>query len=367
MEKIKTKNSGFTLLEILITLAISGLVVTAALQVFQNSNESYIVQEDVAQMQQNVRMAKYYIERDLRMAGYGLGTIGVGGLRVLPFEFENNKNATDFLPNGDVLTIRYITEDDSACGATPPVAAGVAGSCSALPQLNLKGGMPESSSEATIVQDFSVAPFSLWDQDCWCGNTVYTQPTPGYAALITSPDGSKSDIVFITQVQNTGGDDKLQNRPYLTYDNKVINSYPDGSTIKFFNMDSFTTLKYYVDSNYKFIQEKNGNKVTIAENIEDFQVSFFGDFNDDKTLNLETVEANKGKDWLQDNSAVSIANIDKIRFVKTSLLARTSREHKKSGIQTTRPALENNPAATTSDYYKRRDISVTVRIRNLGI
>ncbi|MBF0574317.1 MAG: prepilin-type N-terminal cleavage/methylation domain-containing protein, partial [Desulfamplus sp.] len=48
---MKTKEistSGFTLLEILIALAISGLIIAASLKVFDYSNKSYVVQEDVA-------------------------------------------------------------------------------------------------------------------------------------------------------------------------------------------------------------------------------------------------------------------------------------------------------------------------------
>lgn len=374
MVKIKKTDSGFTLLEILITLAISGFVIAAALKTFDYSNKSYIEQEDIAQMQQNARMAKYYIEQDLRITGYGITNLGIAGVRVFPFDFENNKSATGFLPQGDILTVRYIDDEAGSCGAAPPADAEAdEGACNTLPQLNLVNAMPVKSSEAIVMQSLTTSPFASWDIGCWCGSNAYHDTgtdSYGFQAIITSPDGLMSDIVFITQVQPNS--DKLQNAPFLGSTNKTINSYPSGSTINFFNPDSFTTLRYYVDSNYNFIQEKNGTKVTIAENIEDFQVSFCGDFNNDGVLN----QADSG-DWKNDATAVigptdpddvTTPNIvDKIRFVKISILARTSRELISSGQQSTRPALEDHAAATTSDYYKRRPISVTVRVRNVGL
>lgn len=60
--------SGFTLIEILITMAIFGIIVTAMYGVFDNSNRNYAVQNEVVDAQNNLRAAVGLLTRELRMA-----------------------------------------------------------------------------------------------------------------------------------------------------------------------------------------------------------------------------------------------------------------------------------------------------------
>jgi len=62
--------SGFTLLEVLITLAISGILMTSVYAAFQAQQDSYLAQEQVAEMQQNIRVAVRMLTKDIRMAGF---------------------------------------------------------------------------------------------------------------------------------------------------------------------------------------------------------------------------------------------------------------------------------------------------------
>ncbi|UCG13135.1 MAG: PilW family protein [Deltaproteobacteria bacterium] len=60
---------GFTLVEILVTLAIAALVTAAIYNLFIKQNRTYIVQDEVAEMQQNLRAAIDIMVNELRMAG----------------------------------------------------------------------------------------------------------------------------------------------------------------------------------------------------------------------------------------------------------------------------------------------------------
>lgn len=72
-------NKGFTLVEILVGLAVSALVLTAIYQIYLAQQKSYIVQEEVAKMQQNLRAALLMMVSDLRMAGFDpTGNTGAG-------------------------------------------------------------------------------------------------------------------------------------------------------------------------------------------------------------------------------------------------------------------------------------------------
>ncbi|MBF0101936.1 MAG: hypothetical protein HQK77_13610 [Desulfobacterales bacterium] len=66
---------GFTLLEILISLAISGFLLIGVFASFDSQNQSYIDQQQVAAMQQNSRAALYHLTQDIHRAGYHLPLI----------------------------------------------------------------------------------------------------------------------------------------------------------------------------------------------------------------------------------------------------------------------------------------------------
>jgi prepilin-type N-terminal cleavage/methylation domain-containing protein len=60
---------GFTLVELMIAMVISAIVMTSVYSVYSAQQRSYIVQEGVAAMHQNLRAAMYFMEREIRMAG----------------------------------------------------------------------------------------------------------------------------------------------------------------------------------------------------------------------------------------------------------------------------------------------------------
>jgi len=61
---------GVSLIELLVALAICGIVVAGAYRFFITQTRAYSVQEQVIEAQQNVRLAMEILLRDLRMAGY---------------------------------------------------------------------------------------------------------------------------------------------------------------------------------------------------------------------------------------------------------------------------------------------------------
>lgn len=64
------RNNGVTLTELLIALALTGIVAGAIYKIFISQGRAYTVQSEVAEMQQNLRAGVFMMEREIRMAGY---------------------------------------------------------------------------------------------------------------------------------------------------------------------------------------------------------------------------------------------------------------------------------------------------------
>ncbi len=77
------KNSaGFTLIEILIAMTISGMVMTGIYQAYVQQMRVNNTQNQVVDMQQNVRVAMYFMERDIRLAGLDPSGLADSGIDV---------------------------------------------------------------------------------------------------------------------------------------------------------------------------------------------------------------------------------------------------------------------------------------------
>lgn len=89
----RISNRGFTLVELMVTLAMTALLVTAMYALFGDQEKVYATEEQIIQMQQNARVAMEMISRDVRMAGF----FGCG--------FSSSTNFTDTVrnTNGDIL------------------------------------------------------------------------------------------------------------------------------------------------------------------------------------------------------------------------------------------------------------------------
>jgi prepilin-type N-terminal cleavage/methylation domain-containing protein len=74
------EKKGFTLIELVVAMVLSFILIGAIYGTFTSQQKSYTVQDQVAETQQNARMAMNILMRDIRMAGYGMpeGGISIG-------------------------------------------------------------------------------------------------------------------------------------------------------------------------------------------------------------------------------------------------------------------------------------------------
>ncbi len=125
MKAKKRVDLGFTLIEILVTLAISSVVLTAIYSVYHSQQKTYIMQQDIAMMQQNLRAAMYLMTHEIRMAGYDpTGTAGAGitatGSDTFSFtkDLDGDGNVTG--SSEDITYSLYTTEDIQKLGRKNP-------------------------------------------------------------------------------------------------------------------------------------------------------------------------------------------------------------------------------------------------------
>jgi type IV pilus assembly protein PilW len=84
---LKNNEQGFTMVELVIGLAISLILMGIAVKIFLVQQRAYNVQEQLSEMQQNIRAATDMIVRETKMAGYDPTDLGFDGI-------GNNSSAT---------------------------------------------------------------------------------------------------------------------------------------------------------------------------------------------------------------------------------------------------------------------------------
>jgi len=101
MENTKMRcDKGFTLVELLVAMALSGIVMASIYYTFYSQQKSYIAQEQIVAMQQNLRAAMFYMERQIRMPGYdptGSGGFGITDIRLKDIDDNLDVNGNSSL------------------------------------------------------------------------------------------------------------------------------------------------------------------------------------------------------------------------------------------------------------------------------
>ena len=102
----KNARDGYTLLEILITMAIAGVVMGGIYTSFYSQDKSYVTQSEVTEMQQNLRGGLSLMMKEIRMAGCDpTGKADAGIMSATPdlisFTLDIRGEDTDDPPDGD--------------------------------------------------------------------------------------------------------------------------------------------------------------------------------------------------------------------------------------------------------------------------
>ena len=221
---------GFTLAEILVALALTGIVVAAIYKVFGAQQKTSILQDQVVEMQQDLRGALTIMAREIRMAGYDpVGSANAGILSAtaasLQITMDLNENGKDFLvPCAPSSCSNPLNCTASGCDSSEKIryalthdadSDGIAdtGQQAALGRESWAGGLQE------VAQNIEAFNLVYLDQT----NTVI--PTP-----VTGDDLARIRAVQITLVAKTEQKDKdfTDSKTYRNQQNTVIFTPPVG-------------------------------------------------------------------------------------------------------------------------------------------
>ncbi len=114
---LSMREKGFTIIELLVAMGVGAIVMMAVMTAFISQHNSYLAQENVVEMQQNLKVAMDMISNDIRSAGYNPAKAdGVGIITALPgrLGFTRDLNGDgDTLDGGEAITYGFSLANDN--------------------------------------------------------------------------------------------------------------------------------------------------------------------------------------------------------------------------------------------------------------
>ncbi len=325
---------GFTLVELLIAMAIASVVGMAGVAVFSSSNWAYKLNEDVAEAQQNARVSMERLSKDIRAAGFGLPdppfSITFTGL---PSTFVGQSAGSITLTspvtvttsggstNSDAITVLGIGyEVGKLVGqvAGPPVSG---------ENLSNATDICVEDSEARFATQFSNRKYIN------IGGALYKELT---AAPGTVCGGTGKKLTLATTL-----DKNYPNDTPVFIVQAVQYSIENDCTV--------SNPCYNLKSNDATELRGTGSQ-TLAENIEDIQFAYGVDADGNGTMDSATGFQN------------TVSGPISIAAVRATVVAK-ARNKDMRGATFTRPLIEDH-SASSSDNYRRRILTKILKVRN---
>ncbi|MFC1868886.1 PilW family protein [Thermodesulfobacteriota bacterium] len=151
---------GFTLSELLVAMVIALIVMASGYSMYMSQQKAYEITESVSGLQQNLRAAMFFLERELRMAGYNptratSGAFTFTNITATSVTFTTDSETEDgVLGTGETVTYSFNSADntlrrEAGSGGAQVVADNITGL--SLVYLNKDGGTPASGADVRAV------------------------------------------------------------------------------------------------------------------------------------------------------------------------------------------------------------------------
>ena len=335
---------GFTLLEVVVAIAIASFAVAALYGLFTVQSRQFVMQDLQMEMHQNLRFATEMLTRSLRVAGNGTnlevtGVMGVGGDgNTLPTLVSWDADG----PNGtDAVTLVYANPSlmmDTSNGVVQP--------CD-TDQLEFRMGMLDNQERleqfeaGELVVCFDYADQRGMETYMW---TVSGDPDTTNGILPVTANTGYADFAAICPT-----DENLT--PVMSCSKADVFTFYIDDTVDGVGPGSEEHPVLMLDMNQDWPADDD---VPLVDNIEDLQLEYCVD---DST----GVSCADSANWTDSFATTQTADV---WMARVSLIARSSREEMNHTYIGTRPALANRSAATTQDHYYREVLTTEVVVRN---
>ncbi len=260
---------GFSLVELLIVIALGGILIASLASVFVTQSRTYSIQSDIGEVQYSAKAVLDYIAREIRMAGSGL----------------RDKNY--YFKNGTTFAILSSINSD-----TGPDAIRIRG--------NFQGIYGNIS---------SVLGTSIEDDD---------SSKETFTVAYKNTNKARFSVGNYITVSSTGGNAEIRRIAGVSGTNKQNISLSSGDGFNYNHREGtafncIQEVRYYIDSNGTLRRnnfENNGNQ-PILDNVEDLQFMYGIDTDGDGYVDQ----------WVN-NVSDGTNKIDQIKAVKIWLIVR---------------------------------------------
>ncbi len=116
MISINTSQKGFSLIELMVAMAIASVLMAGIYTFYHNQLKTHITQQEMVDMQQDARAAMYMMTREIRMAGYDPQNTGatIRTANVAQMAFDSDSDGTaDGVINASSERFYYALSNDA--------------------------------------------------------------------------------------------------------------------------------------------------------------------------------------------------------------------------------------------------------------
>jgi len=341
---VRTRNAGYSLIELLTVVAIMGLVSVYVGRILTVNEQAYQITDQTSEAQQNLRAIENLLERDLRHAGFMVpDPIGICGV--------DDRDGPDTLYVSDALAIDQQDDFTSYSGASATLSSGGVGTAGGSAILALSSLIIEPSPPSRPAYDTDGDGAN--DSDFQVGGGVIFSDAASETSLkagvgcgtVTNVDiGNKRITVTVRSPLSSTG--SLIAAPAHEY------------------RISGTQLLW------------NGS--VIADGIDDFQVTYIVDNDDDGVFDADedfgdngTADHNLFNSATPNHGTGTITLTDSasslVREVRVNVIARTRIEDESFTMGHAQAKENRDVSSATADGFRRRTVTTTVMLRNIGV
>ncbi|KTD21680.1 PilW family protein [Legionella londiniensis] len=333
---LKILNEGFSIIEFMVAITLGTLLIATAGSVYLTNKTTFRVQDALARLQENARYANYYLNREIRMAG-----------------FQGCASETY------VKMTNRVKDPSSVLLYDKPVMGfdGLATSFSPTLPANLSG-KPASGTDVVEIRMAANTNVQLRDDMNRTNNPILVYDRLGIRAgeVVMISNCSVGDI-FVA-----GGN---TNATAITH--TVTNNTSNDLTVAYTagaHVMRYVYYAFYIKDTgrknasnqpiYALVrQDINGNEIEIADGVENMQVSYGIDTNNDKAADVYQTasEVNASNNW------------DKVISLKVNLLFSSI----ENIINKNQAYQFNGTTYTPTDRKLRREWQTFITLRNRGL